>query len=1065
MKLRRGEVLQAAALLALVIVLAFWDVVFLGRTLLASNIPAGTLPSGAYGYSGRRVSFFPVLDPGASAWDYEPDVKILHDDLANGWLPLWDPYVGCGAPFLANMASAVLSPIRLLVAAVERPGFWDLFLLSRLFIAALLTFLFARSIEIGPVGSLVAGVVFGLSGHFVFYVNMADLDVQILLPALLLAAERISQKPSYRMFVGTTFLVALIILGGMPESALFMFLFVGLYILVRAWTLSPADQQRWPHLGKHVMTLAAAGILGLLMSLPLVLPFLEYLHHAFNPRSPGVGFTYVDLNTAVTLILPRFFGHLHRTWTGVNSFSILPYVGAACCLLALAALCRNRPLSRLTIFFLGFPVFYLLKAFGVAPVQWVSQLPLFNVSIFPKHAFPEFAVCLAILAGIGAEGLLRSEINYFRFAIASILISLTVAGFAAYYWKAAIHAGALRSVTRSCLIFGVNLSLVWILVWAARRFGPSRLVALGLILLPTAELVAFIPRQRTDRYDAFTKPPFVDFLRADQQIYRTFSTDAFLYPDANAAYGIDDIRSLDPLQVRRYIEFLRKDVSSKVYDRFDGTEPNRDFLRSPLLDLMNVKYVLANSEIRGSRLITDLLRDSFVLPTNRWGIGESAFVIDGVRKDLLFQHPPSRIDYETTLREPTHLKFALALDPKVWGPEKGNGVVFQVDATNLSETQKLFSEYIDPKNRISDRKWHVRSIDLSRYRGQEIYLIFQTLTGADPNFDWAHWAQLPGGIQHSLRTELAQSQIIAPAPNYVGPGELTVAGQKLETWGQHPPATVRFRLRVPTDQATLRFAIGLDPTVWSPEKGDGVRFEILVAPIQTLFVRAIDPKNNPRDRKWHPVKIDFSKFSRQRVLLSFQTLPEASNAFDWAGWGDLRLEGEEEKFELVYDREIKIYRNKQVFPRAFVVHQAEVIPDKDRILTRLTEPDFDPRKSVILEENSPDRLTLVPAEKSGGPSSVAFERYEPNYIRLQAILAEPGWLILTDTYYPGWTVRVDAHKGRILPANYIFRAVSLEPGAHVVEFIYRPASFLIGVAISTFTIGILLVVGFARPRG
>ena len=960
------------------------------------------------------------------------------------------------------MFSAVLSPLRLLIAAVERPFFWDLYLLFRLFLAAFLTFLFARRVEIGFVGSMVAGIVFALSGHFILGINMPDLDVQILLPALLLAADGLLQQPSHGRFTLTALLVALIILAGMPESALFVFLLTSLYFLVRGWPSGQVDSTRWPTFAKPVVSFAGAGIVGLLIGLPLVLPFLEYLQHAFNPRAPGVGALHLDINTAVSIIMPGFFGHLHQTWTGVSSFSILPYVGATCCLLALAAVCHQKPLPRLTIVFSSFSVFYLLKAFGIAPVQWVSRLPLFSMSLFPKHAFPEFAFCLAVLAGTGAEGLLTKKVNYVRFAGASALLSLTVAVFAAYYWKAAAHAGALATITRGCRIFAVYLSLVWVLAWLARRVGTARLAALGLIFLPAAELAAFIPRDRTDRYEAFTKPPFVDFLRADPEIYRTFSADRFLYPNVNAAYGVDDIRSLDPIQVRRYIDFLRQDVSPKVYDRFDGTEPDKGFLGSQLLDLMNVKYVLASSEIRGSVFIADLLHNSFVPPADRQGVDENTFLVDGVRRSVLAQHPSSRIDYETVLHHQSRLTFEMAMDPTAWS--SSDGVAFQVDVTSLSEAQKLFSEYIDPKNRASNRRWRDRSIDLSRYRGQEIYLIFQTLPGIDNTSDVAHWAQLPGGIPDSLRAKLSESQIIASAPNDVGLSELTIGGRKLETWRQQTPAAVRFRLRISKEQPKLNFAIGLDPAVGKPGIGAGARFEILAAPVQMLFNRAIDPKNNLKDRKWHPTDIDLSKFQNQRILLSLQTLSEANNAFG-AGWGDLRLQGEREKFDLVYNHEVKIYRNSDALPRAFVVRQAEVIPDKDVILARLTQPGFDPRKAVILEERVSVNSALTTLGDSAPSSPVVFDRYEPNYIRLQASLSQPGWLVLADTYYPGWKVRVDGQTSRILPADYIFRAVSLEPGSHVVEFIYRPVSFLLGVIISILTMALLLVFALVRRAG
>lgn len=1045
---RRREGLQAAALLALVIALAFWNVVFLGRTLLTSDIAAGTLPSGAYGYSGPRVATFPVIDPGASAWQYEPYVKLLHEDLVKGRLPLWDPYVGNGAPLLANMASAVLSPMRVLVASVERPGFWDFYLLVRLFLAAFFTYALARSIGIGFTGSLVAGIAFGLSGHFVFYINMPDLDVQIWLPALLLATENLLKRPTYRSFAIAALLIAIIILGGMPESAFFMFLLAGLYFLARSWTLASAGDQRSPAIGKAFLGFSAAAIVGFLISLPQVLPFAEYLRYAFNPRAPGVGSIFVPLSTVPSLVMPGFFAGM--------GLSTLSHIGAVCCLLAIAGLCSKRPNSSLAVFFGGFCLFYLLKSFGVPPVQWVGRLPLFNMSIFPKHAFPPFSLSVAILAGMGVDHLLTANINYARLSVCFALFSLIVAGFVIFNWVSAASASPLRThIGRSCLVFVIGVGLTWLLALAARHFGPDRwIVALGLVLLPAAELVMFIPHDRTARYEPFTKPPFVDFLRSDRGVYRTFSMDDVLYANVNAAYGIDDIRSLDPLQVRRYMDFLRKDVSPTIYDRFDGTEARRDFVRSPLLNLMNVKYVLASSEIQGDDLITGLLHDSFILPTSRWGIDETRFVIDGAPKRVLFQHPPSRIDYEIPLPKPVHLQFALGLDPKAWGPDKGTGVVFQVDVTRLLGAKKLFSEYIDPKNRVSDRKWHIQSIDLSSYRGREIYLIFRTLPGTNNAYDWAHWAQLPGGIDENLRADLDQSQIIAP-PNFVAPAQLSIGGQKLDTWAEDPPATVRFRLKVPAERPTLKFAIALDPKVWQPEKGDGVTFEILAAPVETLMTQAIDPKNNPQDRKWHPQDIDLSRFRGDRVLLSFHTLPEGNNAYDWAGWGDLRLEGQGEKFDLVYDREVKIYRNDEALPRAFVVHQAEHIADQDEILTRLAQPDFDPSTTVLLEEsvpNNPIRSTAPPKS-----SPVVFDRYEPNDVQLKATLEQPGWLLFTDTYFPGWKVLVDGRQGRILPADYIFRAVPLEAGSHVVQFIYRPTSFLLGVAISALTLVLLLV--------
>jgi uncharacterized membrane protein YfhO len=54
-------------------------------------------------------------------------------------------------------------------------------------------------------------------------------------------------------------------------------------------------------------------------------------------------------------------------------------------------------------------------------------------------------------------------------------------------------------------------------------------------------------------------------------------------------------------------------------------------------------------------------------------------------------------------------------------------------------------------------------------------------------------------------------------------------------------------------------------------------------------------------------------------------------------------------------------------------------------------------------------------------------------------------LVVSDTFFPGWKVFVDGKKEKVLHANYHFRAVTLPPGSHQVEFVYDPWSFKLGV--------------------
>ena len=73
----------------------------------------------------------------------------------------------------------------------------------------------------------------------------------------------------------------------------------------------------------------------------------------------------------------------------------------------------------------------------------------------------------------------------------------------------------------------------------------------------------------------------------------------------------------------------------------------------------------------------------------------------------------------------------------------------------------------------------------------------------------------------------------------------------------------------------------------------------------------------------------------------------------------------------------------------------------------------------------------------------------------------PGrYLVLADTFYPGWQARIDGERAAILRANYAFRAVALDAGEHEVVFRYRPLSFIVGVACSGISlVGVFVVLG------
>jgi hypothetical protein len=173
------------------------------------------------------------------------------------------------------------------------------------------------------------------------------------------------------------------------------------------------------------------------------------------------------------------------------------------------------------------------------------------------------------------------------------------------------------------------------------------------------------------------------------------------------------------------------------------------------------------------------------------------------------------------------------------------------------------------------------------------------------------------------------------------------------------------------------------------------------------------------------------------------------------------------RFSMVYDGEVKIFRNLHYMPRCFIVHDFEVIKSPPQILERMLSNEFDMRKSVIIEED-PNIPETGAGQKSGMPSASIID-YAPNKVVITASLQEEGLLVLTDCYYPGWRATVDGKENKILRADYLFRAVRLPAGDHTICFEYKPMSFYVPLALSLLTLfcvaGIFLGKAFLHRTG
>jgi hypothetical protein len=141
-----------------------------------------------------------------------------------------------------------------------------------------------------------------------------------------------------------------------------------------------------------------------------------------------------------------------------------------------------------------------------------------------------------------------------------------------------------------------------------------------------------------------------------------------------------------------------------------------------------------------------------------------------------------------------------------------------------------------------------------------------------------------------------------------------------------------------------------------------------------------------------------------------------------------------------------MWENRDVMPRAFMVHAAKTVED-DQTLAQMKQSDFRPDQVVLLSDNQAlDGTTDLP--QANGKDTVAITDYKAERGAVKVNAESAGFLVLTDSWYPGWEATVDGRSTPIYRADYIFRAVRLQAGEHTVVFEYHPWSFAIGAVVS-----------------
>jgi len=185
----------------------------------------------------------------------------------------------------------------------------------------------------------------------------------------------------------------------------------------------------------------------------------------------------------------------------------------------------------------------------------------------------------------------------------------------------------------------------------------------------------------------------------------------------------------------------------------------------------------------------------------------------------------------------------------------------------------------------------------------------------------------------------------------------------------------------------------------------------------------------------------------------------------------LRLDDDPAMRRVYQDERVAIYENAAALARARIVHAAVAASDREEAAAQLADA---ARAGPHAGAGVANRIIVEPdADGHPGPATPEIDVRpgedvrivddgDPDRVELAASLRAPGWVVLSDTFFPGWTATIDGIPTPIHPADLLFRAVPVGPGTHRIVFRYASRAFRLGVilaALGLLASGVLLLRG------
>jgi hypothetical protein len=580
---------RLAALLIAIVCLYEGAALFTPRV----DFPAAAYPAYPWKALGRAAV---PANTGIVFTQLAPWTRAALDQILAGQLPLWNRDSAAGAPLLANQQTAIFHPFTLLAFLLLPLGkAFTLTAALRLFFVLLFAFVLFRAWDVGDAAALFGAVAYTFCTFHIVWLLFPLGLATMMLPLALAAAQEHVRAPRARTFATLTIALALSVLGGHPESAFWVFATSAAYLLFLS------RDKRVLITGAIAFVLAAGLTAFVWMPTATLLPrqarYDLMRGRATNPPSHDLGIEWL-----VTLASPNILGtpqarnyvappHGHPAVIDDYGETASGYAGIVPLLLAAIGLIASDKRQR---WFFGGLMLFALLTIAEAPGwrELIRIIPLAGVTIHQRlRILWNLGACGLAVLGVCALARGRVSGRTLRNAAAGVAFLVIAVWFAraeyfpeSYAWTQAL----------------VPLAALGVFTLAAeRRFFP----AIVATVVTFAEL-AFVTHGYnpvTSEADVAPKTGAIAFMQqaTHGKAERVAAIGWSLIPDTPTLYGLEDVKTTDPIQDVRYMRLMRGFLHTAPGD-YDQvfTDPSE-----PFFDLLNVRwlYVPPDQKLADSR--------------------------------------------------------------------------------------------------------------------------------------------------------------------------------------------------------------------------------------------------------------------------------------------------------------------------------------------------------------------------------------------------------------------------------------------------------------------------------